>query len=176
MCLKFKVIFISLCVLFTMVWILDNALTENISISEPLGHYLKLPISGKIRRGNRYLICIPNDNYIGILKRLGLPDTFGQCQFDTPYLIKQVVGIPNDKIEITKYGVLVNNKLQPNSFSFKSARGINLNPLPIGYKTILAKDEYFMLGITPHSVDSRYFGIVKKNQIYKQVILIFKGS
>lgn len=176
MWLKIKVIFSSLCLLFIIVWLLDNIITQNISISEPIGYYVKLPISGKIKRGDKYLICITNKQYIGILKNLGLPNTPNQCQSNAPYLIKQVAGIPNDIVKITKDGVLINNKLQPNSFSFKSAHGISLNPIPIGYKTILGKDEYFLLGITPHSVDSRYFGIVKKAQIYKHVILIFKGS
>lgn len=163
----------ALVTLFVVVVALDDTLTQNISISEPIGYYVKLPRPNKIQRGQKYLICVNNNRYIHILKRLGLPSSSGECAGNLPYLIKQVVGISGDVIEITASGVLINNKLQPNSKSFTFARGINLYPLPIGYKTILHKDEYFVLGITPHSVDSRYFGIVKRNQIYKQVFLIF---
>ena len=174
--LRFKIIGSSLFLLFVIVKVLNNTVTKNISISEPIGYYVKLPISGKIKRGNKYLICVTSLKYIQMLKHLGLPYIRNQCPYNSPYLIKQVAGMPYDLIRITRSGVLINNKLQQNSFGFSSAHGTKLYPLPIGYRTILGKDEYFMLGITPHSVDSRYFGIVNRNQFYKQTLLIFKEN
>lgn len=176
MMLRFKIIGSSLFLLFVIVEILNNTVTKNISISEPIGYYIKSPISGKIQRGDKYLICVTSFKYIRVLKQLGLPNALNQCSYNSPYLIKQVAGMPYDMIRITRAGVLINNKLQPNSFSFSSAHGIKLSPLPIGYRTILGKNEYFMLGITPHSVDSRYFGIVNRNQFYKQALLFFKEN
>ena len=174
--LQLKIIVGSLLLLFIIVETLNHTLTKNISISEPIGYYLKLRIFGTIKRGNKYLICVTDVKYIAVLKQLGLPDIPNQCTHNSPYLIKQVAGVPGDAIEITKPGVLINNQLQLNSEGFTSAHNINLYPLPVGYKTILHKNEYFMLGITPHSVDSRYFGVVNRNQFYKQTILIFKES
>lgn len=174
--LQLKIIVGSLLLLFLIIKTLNYTLTKNISISEPTGYYLKLPIFSKIQRGNRYLICINNIRYSTIMKHFGLPGVHNQCKNNLPYLIKQVAGIPNDVIEVTKDGILINNQLQPNSQSFTSAHDIKLYPLPIGYKTTLRQNEYFMLGITPHSIDSRYFGIVNKNQFYKQAILISKES
>ena len=174
--LQLKITVSSLLLLLAIVEILNHTLTKNISISEPIGYYLKLPIVGTIKRGNKYLICIADIKYVAILKQLGLPGISNQCLYNSPYLIKQVAGIPGDAIEIIKSGVLINNQLQPNSQAFTSAHGIEIYPLPVGYKTILRKNEYFMLGITPHSVDSRYFGIINRNQLYKQTILIFKES
>lgn len=174
--LQLKIIIGSLLLLFIIVETLNYTLTKNISISEPIGYYLKLPIIGTIKRGNKYLICIADIKYIVVLKQLGLPDIPNQCPYNSPYLIKQVAGVPGDAIEITKSGVLINNQLQPYSQGFTYAHGVSLYPLPVGYKTILRKNEYFMLGITPHSIDSRYFGIINRNQFYKQTILIFKES
>lgn len=173
---QLKIIVGSLLLLFVIVETLNHTLTKNISISEPIGYYFKLPIVGTIKRGNKYLICVTGTKYINALKQLGLPNMLNQCPHNSPYLIKQVAGIPGDVIEITVSGVLINNQLQPNSQAFTSAHGIKLYPLPVGHKTILRRNEYFMLGITPHSVDSRYFGVVNRNQFYKQTILIFKES
>lgn len=174
--LQLKIIIGSLLLLFVIVETLNHTLTKNISISEPVGYYLKLPIISTIERGNKYLICITDFKYITVLKQLGLPDVLNQCPHNSPYLIKQVAGVPGDVIKVTPSGVFINNQLQPYSQSFTLAHGIGLYPLPVGYKTILRNNEYFVLGITPHSVDSRYFGIVNRKQFYKQAILIFKES
>ena len=177
--LQLKIIKITLgflLLLFLLVEILNNTLTKNISISEPIGYYLKLPIVGTIKRGDKYLICITDIKYIKVLKQLGLPSMSNRCPYSSPYLIKQVAGVPGDAIEIVESGVLINHQLQPNSFSFNSSHGVNLYPLPVGYKTILGSNDYFVLGVTPHSVDSRYFGIVKRDQFYKQTFLIFREN
>lgn len=171
-----KIIIISLFMLFVIVEGLNHTLTKNISISEPVGYYLKLPIIGNIQRGNHYLVCVTDIKYTNVLKQLGLPNVSNQCANSSPYLIKQVVGIPGDTIEITLNGVLINKHLQANSFSFSSARNIKLSPIPIGYRAILTSNQYFVLGTTTHSVDSRYFGIVSRKQFYKQAILIFKEN
>lgn len=176
MLLRLKIIVGSLSLLFVIVYVLNNTVTKNISISEPIGYYLKLPIVGNVQRGDKYLICVTDMKYIQMLKHLGLPNTANQCPHNSPYLIKQVAGMPYDFIRITQDGVLINNTLQPNSFAFSSTHGVKLYPLPVGYTIILPKDEYFMLGITPHSVDSRYFGIVNRDQLYKQAFLIFKEN
>jgi signal peptidase I len=173
---QLKIIAGSLLLLFVIVETLNHTLTKNISISEPIGYYLKLPIIGTIKHGNKYLICISDIKYIVVLKQLGLPNSSNQCPYNSPYLIKQVAGVPGDIVEVTQPGILINNQLQLNSQSFTSAHDVNLYPLPVGYKIILRKNEYFMLGNTPHSVDSRYFGVINRNQFYKQPILIFKES
>ena len=166
-----------LSILVVIVTCLNSSITTNISISEPLGYYLTLPIVNNIKRNDKYLICINSPKYLNVLHNLGLPNNANdQCSSGFPYLIKQVVGIPGDTVHVTQNGILINNRLQPNSKSFVTGRGIALYPLPIGYKVILGAGEYFMLGVTPHSVDSRYFGIIRRKQLQKQAILIFRES
>lgn len=165
------VFFLTLVVIVTC---LDCLITTNVSISEPLGYYLTLPLSHKIKRNDKYLICINDHKYLSILQRLGLPsNVLDQCKSGSPYLIKQVAGVPGDAVQITQSGVLINNHLQSNSQSFTTARGIPLYPLPVNYQVTLGSNEYFVLGTTLHSVDSRYFGIIKQEQLHKRAILIF---
>ena len=82
--------------------------------------------------------------------------------------------MPGDTIEIADKGVLINGYLQENSYGYPSGRGIAFYPLKPGYKHVLKNDEYFMLGVSPHSFDSRYFGIVKEKDIYRKAVLLWK--
>lgn len=183
---KFRVIIVVstfLLILFFIVQLLESFLSKNISISEPTGYYLTIPIWGKIKRNHKYLVCINDSKYLVILQKLGLPDNHNSysssndsCISGFPYLIKQVAAIPGDIVKVTVNGILINNKLQPNSQAFIAAKGIKLYPLPLDYQITLRQNEYFILGITAHSIDSRYFGIIKKDQFYKQALLIFKEN
>lgn len=157
--------------MFGVSYLYNTYITHNISISEPTGYYLKLPIN-KIEHGKRYMICLNDQKYILILKKLGLPSASNECPHNSPYLIKQVAAVPNDTVDITESGILVNGIYQNNSKQFKKARGVNLEPIAIGFHKTLGYDEYFMLGITPNSVDSRYFGIVKREQFIKRTVLL----
>jgi signal peptidase I len=175
---KFKagsVILTTLGLMFGLVWLHNHFITENISISEPIGYYLKLPV-GNIVVGRRYSICLNNNKYISVLKHFGFPNKKYECPYNSPYLIKQVAGVPSDLIEITTSGVLVNGVLQPNSKGVRSGRGVDLYPLPVGYRHVLQSGEYFMLGVTPTSIDSRYFGAIKRDQIFNRTILLMNDD
>jgi conjugative transfer signal peptidase TraF len=168
-----KILISSFVALFLIVGVADNTVYQNISISEPLGYYLALP-GIPVTRGDLVLTCITNKSYKKVFNALGMKDVSGQCDTGMPYLIKRVAAAKGDKVEITIAGVLINGVLFLNSKQFAEGRGVRLYPLPIGYSHVLGEDEYFMLGQSPHSVDSRYFGIVKKNDIFRRAFLIFK--
>lgn len=168
-----KIITISLLLLFGLVQICENIIYRNISISEPLGYYLALP-KLPIRKGDLVLMCLTNKKYKHVFNELGLKDISGQCTTGMPYLIKQVVAIKGDRVEVSSIGILINGKHCLNSKQFLEGRGVKLYPLPIGYSHVLTDDEYFMLGQSPNSMDSRYFGIVKQDDIYRRAILIYE--
>jgi conjugative transfer signal peptidase TraF len=153
----------------------DRFMIKNVSISEPLGYYLKLPV-GTIEPNKRYLICLEDKKYIDVLQKLGLLKSKNQCPTGTVYLMKQVAGMPHDLVQITESGVLINGVLQQNSKGVAKAKGISLYPLPIGYKHILKSNEYFMMGITPTSIDSRYFGVINRNQFYYRAFLFLNNE
>lgn len=93
---------------------------------------------------------------------------------EPPYLLKTIKAVAGDTVEVTTKGIIINGELQTNSQQFLEGRGVKLYPLPVGYKHTLTSGEYFVLGNTTHSVDSRYFGLIKKNDIYRRAILIYK--
>lgn len=164
-----------LLVLFGGFQALENLLYRNPSISEPLGYYLSLPLVG-YGRGDLVMICINNGRYKAILNKLGLADVSGQCASGLPYLIKRIGAVKGDVVEVTASGILINGTLQANSYLYPEGRGIKLYPLAVGYKHTLSDGEYFMLGNSPHSFDSRYFGVVKQPDIYRRAILVKRES
>lgn len=124
MAVKFRIIIVVLTfllILFIIVQLLEAFLSKNISISEPTGYYLTIPILGKIKRNNKYLVCVTNLKYLYILNKLGLPNYntsnnyyynhSNSCLSGFPYLIKQVAGIPGDIVKVTVNGILINNQL-----------------------------------------------------------------
>jgi len=172
---KLRIVIYSLIGLICVVAFYDRFMIKNVSISEPLGYYLKLPV-GTIEPNKRYLICLEDKKYIDVLQKLGLLKSKNQCPTGTVYLMKQVAGMPHDLVEITESGVLINGALQQNSRGMARGKGVALYPLPIGYKHTLNDDEYFMMGITPTSIDSRYFGTIKRNQFYKRALILMRSD
>jgi conjugative transfer signal peptidase TraF len=143
------------------VWVgvklLPNYIIRNNTSSEPTGlYFVKTPVD--IEVGKRYTIKIP---VLELSKKLGLEP-------NVKTFLKTVVAKAGDVIQVTNDGVLVNGKLLPNSKGVQSVRGIELHPLPIGYKHRLKQNEYFMLGQTARSFDSRYFGVIKRKDILKE--------
>lgn len=168
-----KIIGFSLLALFGVVQLLQNIIYKNISISEPLGYYLALP-GMPVRKGDLVLTCLTNKEYKHVFNELGMRDVTGQCVNGMMYLIKRIVAVSGDKVNVTASGVWINGVLYKNSKQFTEGRGVKLYPLPYGYSHVLKESEFFMLGNSSHSVDSRYFGVINKADIYRRAILIYK--
>ncbi|MDQ5921374.1 MAG: signal peptidase [Pseudomonadota bacterium] len=161
-----------LVVLLASVFISRTLVYKNVSISEQLGYYLLIP-GAKIRKNDLILLCV-NDNYKHVFNELGLRDVAGQCRNGLPYLLKRIAAVTGDRVEVENAGIKINGKLYPNSKQFAEGRGVKLYPLQLGYSRILGKEEYFMLGNSLHSVDSRYFGVVKSSDIHGKVVLVYE--
>lgn len=140
---------------------------RNITISEPLGWYW-LSSPKPVQIGNIYTIKVPVE-FLSLVKHLGYKS-------NAKALFKKVVAKEGDVIKVTDDGILINNKLMPNSLGIKTFKGILLQPLPVGYQYQLKANEYFMMGNTSHSFDSRYFGVVKESDIENEAHLILRSS
>lgn len=144
----------------------------NVSISEPKGYYFAFK-SNNFLRGERVLLCVDDVKSIITMHELKLPYEDNRCKLRTPYLLKRVAAVSGDIIDIEEDGVWINGVFQINSRQLHEYKGTNLNPIA-KKRYQLKKNEYFMLGETPNSYDSRYFGIVNQSQIRYKVMLLCK--
>lgn len=82
-------------------------------------------------------------------------------------LIKRVIGLPGERLEIRQGAVYINNKLLAEPY-IKNRAEYNYP------STVLAGDCYFVLGDNrPVSLDSHYFGCVTHDQIVAKVLLTY---
>ncbi|MBY0379365.1 MAG: S26 family signal peptidase [Burkholderiales bacterium] len=156
--------------LFCGVICLSKSVMYNITNSEQIGWYwVGMHRYGieNIQVGKLYTIKLP-DTFMRVIRQLGY-------RANSYTLLKRVVARSGDIIEVDKAGVFVNRKLINNSQSKQMVRGIELHPLPIGYKYILHNGEYFVMGETDSSFDSRYFGVMNKDNFISEAYLIMKG-
>ncbi|MBZ7936327.1 signal peptidase I [Campylobacter sp. B0100352/1] len=88
-------------------------------------------------------------------------------------LLKKIVAVNGDFVEVNNQGVFINKTLMPDSkiFSFDS-EGNPLEFKPFKYK--LKENELFVMGENIKSYDSRYFGVVNilQNEVKKVKLLI----
>lgn len=160
---------------FGVATIYNNFVVHNVSISEPTGYYFKVPIK-TITVGKRYLLCLNDKEHIDIMKQLGLLVVKDACHYDSPYLLKQVAAKPGDWVKANESGIFINGVYQINTKPIFTARGVNLKPLPFNYNHKLESDEYFVMGTTRTSYDSRYFGTIRANQFYKRAIIFMNDE
>ena len=110
--------------------------------------------------------CYAFDLWVKPLKNNGL-DYVEKRRF-----AKRLAAGPGDEVEITKEGkLLVNGICQRPSMPLLEK--INAKPSDYAFKRTLGKDEYFFLGDTATSYDSRYWGTVKQKQIKGKIICGF---
>ena len=86
-------------------------------------------------------------------------------------VLKKIAASEGDVVEIKNYDIYINGEKTGKVIKLK---GLTEN-LPDS-KKILSKDEYFLMGETPDSFDSRYFGTVKKKDIISEIKLVVSGK
>jgi signal peptidase I len=90
------------------------------------------------------------------------------------FLIKRIVGLPNEEIVISNGKVLIKNEENPDGFYLKEDY-LSENTETFGnIKESVGGDNYFILGDNrPNSLDSRYFGTILRDQVVGRVF--FRG-
>lgn len=155
-------------------YVLMARITFNPSISEAPGYYFSYKVEN-YTTGDIVLVCLDKERYIRVLRRFKVPFSYSSCHMQPPYLLKTIVASSEDVIEINRKGVRINGVLQKNSGSLNNYKGINLYPLKKG-RFKLQINQFFVLGNTPHSYDSRYFGVISKEQIISKAYLIWRRT
>lgn len=138
---------------------------KNITPSVKLGYYIGVPFFYKIKRNDFIIFCLHKSIYINNLEQLHLIMN-NQCDNKMPYFIKRVIAIAKDKISINESGIYLNDQLIKQTKPLKYFYGQRLTHTNVvDYR--LKDNEFVVIGNTPNSYDSRYFGIVNKKDIIR---------
>lgn len=92
---------------------------------------------------------------------------------DTKYLIKRVIGLPGDKVEIISNKLYINGKEYQEEYLKKDLNYIDFRLSDLGYNTI-PENMYLVLGDNREiSLDSRKIGLIKKEDINGKISFRF---
>lgn len=83
---------------------------------------------------------------------------------DGTRMVKQLVGLPGDEVHIDRHNRITINGL-PVGQGLPLAHALQASPQHFQGRTLLPKDHYWFLGRHPNSLDSRYFGAVRADQV-----------
>ena len=82
---------------------------------------------------------------------------------DNEKIIKRVIGLPGETVEIKKGKIYINDKVIDDKYAYGETSDYD--------KVTLEDDEYFILGDNRLiSKDSRYFGPIKENEIKGKIV------
>ncbi|QIR16323.1 signal peptidase I [Shewanella aestuarii] len=88
----------------------------------------------------------------------------------TPYFnqgtrwIKKLVGMPGDTIKVTKSSVFVNDIEYKNDMNTLLMK-LNMDAASVEREMVLDDDEYFVVGETYLSYDSRFWGVISQKDV-----------
>ncbi len=142
----------------------------NWTLSAPVGVYRELP--GPSRRGDLALLCLPSN-----IERLGRARSYlssGSCGSGSSPVLKQVVALPGDEVEVRQDFFAVNGRMLDRSeLRDVDSLGRPLAHVPLGYRKV-PDGEAWVLGIhRERSWDSRYFGPIPIESIVGRVEPLF---
>lgn len=134
----------------------------NWTSSAPIGLYRK--VAGPPRRGDLALVCLPAG-----LESFGRSRGYlwaGSCPGGSSPILKQVVALPGDEIDVQKRSVAVNGRLLDCSeLHDVDSLGRPLDHVPLGPRKV-SPGEAWVVGVRrERSWDSRYFGPIPVSSI-----------
>tara|TARA_Y100000588_G_C14267124_1_gene930457 strand:- start:121 stop:660 length:540 start_codon:yes stop_codon:yes gene_type:complete len=116
-----------------------------------------------IKKGDYIALCL-NEKYSERIYKKGYINKGYDCHGRYESLLKKIIAIPNDEIEVNKNFILINGQ----KIRLKTqAVDRNNQPIPqIKYANKFKLKGYWVIGDNhPNSFDSRYFGQISKKQI-----------
>lgn len=130
----------------------------------PLGIYVKK--FSAVQRGDIVAVCLDSwHTQLGLQHHYLRPGA--TCNGSEP-LIKKVVAIPGDDVQLTDHYIKVNQNFYFYPTFYQDNQG---NPLAVFPRGIYqAQNKYWLLGTqNPHSWDSRYWGPINPEKIIENL-------
>ncbi len=135
----------------------------NVTDSMTKGIYVKKIISD-YRKGD-IVIFLMDKKYLKFVE-----SSLRKNKTEKLYLLKRIVAVEGDTIETRKDGiVLINGEKKGKIFKIKG-----LTDKIEDKRYVLKKNEYYVMGDTETSFDSRYLGILRKKDFKSEVKLLIK--
>lgn len=141
-----------------------TGLVVNSTPSEPLGIWRQTE-PAQFSRGDMVLACPPRTPTMRVaVSRHYLPS--GSCPGNLGTVMKQVVAVAGDVVEIRPDGLLINEVwFSHTHLATEDSEGRPLSSWGIGKHFLTGDDVFLASNFTPKSFDSRYFGPVPVSSI-----------
>lgn len=142
----------------------------NTTISYPYGIYHLNQEKKEIFKGKMVMFCPPNNKAFEEANHRYIPKISSRCENKYLPLIKKIVALPGDRVDIRYNHVYIDGKLQPNSTIYTmDFVGNKLRKLP-KQSFIVPKGKLFVMSdYEKRSFDSRYFGSIDQNLIQGEI-------
>jgi conjugative transfer signal peptidase TraF len=131
----------------------------NTTPSMPEGLWQVLPVNvNKLNRGDIVLICPPKTQLFEMAYQRGYISR-GNCPSGYEPLLKRIIALPGDSVQVSESGLSVNGQSIPNSRPIK--RDVYGKPLPqlaYGTYSIYQGSMWVLANTNPASFDGRYWG------------------
>ena len=147
----------------------------NFTGSMPIGIYLLLPLQPNgVKRGMLVAGCAPT-RVAEIGRQRGYLAA-GPCPDDTELLLKSVMAIAGDEVDVSPAGVTINGCLLPRSHpAWRDRSGRRLLAWPQG-RYLLGPTQMWLYAPADRSWDSRYWGPVAAADIQAEATPLFVPS
>jgi conjugative transfer signal peptidase TraF len=160
---------------FAVVALQRASLRINFTGSMPIGIYLLLPLQPNgVKRGMLIAGCAPT-RAAEIGRQRGYLGA-GPCRDDTELLLKSVMAVAGDEVDVTPAGVAVNGCLLARSHAaVRDWSGRRLPAWPHG-RYLLGSDQVWLYAPVDRSWDSRYWGPVAAADVQAEATPLFVPS
>ncbi|MGA7178230.1 MAG: S26 family signal peptidase [Thiobacillaceae bacterium] len=148
-------------------WVLGYRI--NFSASVPVGLWQVHAPSGPLQQGDYVSFCAPVAWYPFLQP--------GDCPNGAKPFLKQVAGVPGDRVVVTDAGVRINGRTLADSIPLARAISMDVSLPQWREAMVLPRDSYWVYGTgwPRRSFDSRYWGPLPRSRILSiaQPILVW---
>jgi len=142
----------------------------NGTASVPIGWYYHPPAPAQIERGAGVLACLEGETARFAMRRgyFSRRPYSLDCRAWIAPMLKRVLAVPGDTVRLEPGGLFVNGTQRRPPPPTRDRRGRSVQPR---YGThVLAEDTYWLASDVPCGYDSRYFGPVRRAQVFRLAI------